>query len=70
PAARGLPDLWASADQWLVDVGSLRDRDGRPVDRRVCAPGGDPSGPGSPLVSGSLNGAIALVWKGGCTFEA
>ncbi|MER3409530.1 MAG: hypothetical protein C4306_05375 [Thermoleophilia bacterium] len=70
PAARGLPDLWASADQWLVDVGSLRDRDGRPVDRRVCAPGGDPSGPGSPLVSGSLNGAIALVWKGGCTFES
>lgn len=70
PAARGVPDSWAAVDQRLVDVGSLRDREGRPVDRRLCAPSGDPSGPGSPLPPRSLDGALALVWRGGCTFES
>jgi subtilisin family serine protease len=70
PAARGLPASWAASDQRLVDVGALRGRDGQPVDRRLCAESGDPSGAGSPLVPGSLAGALALVWRGGCTFES
>lgn len=70
PALRGVPDAWASTDQRLVDVGFLRGSDGRPVDRQLCAPSGDPSGPGSPLAPGALSGAIALVWRGRCTFES
>ena len=69
PAAGGAtPRSWLANDQTLVDVGTLLDAAGRPVDRRLCATGPDPSGPTSPLRGRPLAGAIALVWRGTCSF--
>ncbi len=65
---RSTPASWLTADQTLVDVGTLLDRQGRPVDRKLCGTGRDPSGPGSPLAGRPLAGAVALVWRGTCTF--
>ncbi len=62
------PASWASADKTLVDVGSILGQNGRPVDRRLCAPGRDPNRAASPLPARSLRGAIALVSRGSCTF--
>ncbi|MGH3130812.1 MAG: S8 family serine peptidase, partial [Gaiellaceae bacterium] len=61
PAPGGIPDAWATGDQRLVDVGAITGTDGRRVDRLLC---------GSTLPPGSLNGVIALVSRGACTFEA
>ena len=68
PGAGGVPTAWASSDQPIVDVGSITGTDGKPVDRQLCATGPDLNAPGSRLPSGSLNGAIALVSRGSCTF--
>src|SRR5262249_5512626 len=52
----------------LVDVGSLTSG-GLPIDRRLCGPDDDPNNDGkTPLSAGALNGAIALVSRGHCTF--
>jgi subtilisin family serine protease len=58
---------WAS-DQTLVDVGTVVGTDGRPVDRRLCGPAGDPNNRGT-IPAGSLRGTIALVDRGVCAFS-
>ncbi|MFN2470223.1 MAG: S8 family serine peptidase [Gaiellaceae bacterium] len=69
PAAGGrTPRSWLTTDQTLVDVGSLVDAQGKPVDRRLCGTGADPSGPTTPLRGRPLAGSIALVSRGQCTF--
>ncbi len=61
-AAPGItPEAWGASDQTLVDVGTIRGTDGRLVDRSLCA---------DTLPAGSLNNAIALLWAGGCRYEA
>ncbi len=69
PAA-GLPTprSWIGSDQTLVDIGTLVDGRGRPVDRQLCGTGRDPNGPTTPLRGRPLAGAIALVSRGRCTF--
>jgi minor extracellular serine protease Vpr len=54
----GLPPSWITANQRLVDVGSFTG-----VSRLLCGDGAAPPG-------GSLRGAIALVTRGGCPYEA
>ncbi len=65
-----VPSTWLHTDQTIVDVGSITGTDGHPVDRHLCAPAGfDPNDEErSSLPSGSLNGQVALVSRGGCTF--
>ena len=62
------PGAWATSDQQLVDVGTLIGTNGQPVPRDLCGPPGNLDGGPTPLRAGSLNGAIALVWRGTCTF--
>jgi minor extracellular serine protease Vpr len=72
PVANGggerTPINWAS-DQILVDVGTIVGLDGTPIERQLCGP---PSAPNdeqrSQLPPHSLDGAIALVQRGSCTF--
>jgi len=66
-----VPPAWVSG-QTLVDVGTIAGADGKPVERHVCAPTGfDPNDPRySTLPSGSLSGMVALVSRGGCTFDS
>ena len=55
----------------LVDVSTLTSTSGTPVDRRLCGPDDDPNNQAKPpLARGSLNGAIALVTRGHCTFAS
>jgi subtilisin family serine protease len=61
-----VPTAWAS-DQTLVDVGSIVGTDGKPVERHLCGPAGDPNNRGT-IPSGSLHGSIALVYRGTCAF--
>jgi minor extracellular serine protease Vpr len=68
PGASGVPSDWATSDQRIVDVERVTGTDGRPVDRSLCGPAADLNGAGSRLPAGSLNGAIALVSRGSCTF--
>jgi minor extracellular serine protease Vpr len=71
PSSEGIPSTWESRDQTLVDVGTIRGTNGQPVDRQVCAPAGNPNDPGfSTLPAGSLQGVIALVTRGGCTYDS
>jgi minor extracellular serine protease Vpr len=67
-----VPSAWATAGATLVDVGTVTSTTGRPVERHVCAPPGfDPNDPRfTPLPSGSLQGLVALVSRGGCTFDS
>jgi subtilisin family serine protease len=53
-----IPPSWLNADQRLVDVGSIGG-----ASRLLC-------GDGPALPAGSLRGAIALVSRGGCPYEA
>jgi minor extracellular serine protease Vpr len=67
PAAGMLPPAsWGTSDRPIVDVGTVVGRDGRPVDRLLCAAGADPNAPTNNLPRGSLTGAIALVSRGRC----
>ena len=65
-----VPSTWLHTDQTLVDIGSITGTDGHPVERHLCAPTGfDPNDSShSTLPAGSLNGQVALVSRGGCTF--
>jgi minor extracellular serine protease Vpr len=56
---------WDTRDRTLVDVGSVRGTDGRPVDRRLCGVS-HPNALDTTLPRGSLTGTIALVYRGGC----
>jgi minor extracellular serine protease Vpr len=62
------PAAWATSDQQLVDVGTIVGTNGQPVPRDLCGPPGNLDGGPTPLRAGSLEGAIALVWRGTCTF--
>jgi minor extracellular serine protease Vpr len=62
------PSSWARSARPLVDVGSIPGTDGLPVDRPLCASGRDPNAIRSTLPRGSLEGAVALVSRGFCTF--
>jgi minor extracellular serine protease Vpr len=64
------PAGWATADQIMVDVGSVVGRSGTAVDRYVCAPGSNPNADGTDLPAHSLDGVIALVSRGFCTFAS
>jgi minor extracellular serine protease Vpr len=65
-----VPDEWATQQQRLVDVSAITGTDGRPVDPLVCGTA-DPNDPASTtLPQGSLNGSIALISRGGCTFDS
>jgi len=68
PGLSGIPASWATADQPIVDVGTIKGKDGKPIDRRVCGAASNLNGPASALPGGSLSGAIALVARGSCTF--
>jgi subtilisin family serine protease len=67
-AAPNTPAAWGAADHQLVDVGSIVGVNGQPVPRNLCGPPTNLDGGPSPLPSGSLTGAIALVSRGTCTF--
>jgi minor extracellular serine protease Vpr len=63
--AGAIPEDWATQSQRLVDVSTITS------DKYVCGPFGDPNDPNaSTLPPGSLNNAIALVWRGNCTFDS
>ena len=63
------PDSFASTGRRLVDVGALVGANGSPVERHLCGPDDDTNNPGrSQLRAGSLDGDIALVSRGHCTF--
>jgi minor extracellular serine protease Vpr len=65
------PPSWTQFDHILVDVGTITGANGQPVERHLCASGSDPNDPTiSPLPSGSLGGVVALVSRGGCTFDS
>jgi minor extracellular serine protease Vpr len=64
------PPAWASANQTLVDIGSIVGRDGQPVERHLCGSAADPNGSDNPLPANSLTGAIALVSRGSCSFAS
>jgi len=65
------PAAWQTANETLVDVGSLTDSQGRPVDRKLCGTDPtNPSGPTTPLRGTPLKGAIALIDRGACTFAS
>jgi minor extracellular serine protease Vpr len=68
--ASSTPVAWVGADQKLVDVGTIVGTDGKPVDRYLCGPATDLERPSSALPAGSLNGAIALVSRGNCSFAS
>jgi minor extracellular serine protease Vpr len=71
PSSEGIPSTWETRDQPVVDVGTIRGTNGQPVDRRLCAPAGNPNDPGlTTLPAGSLQNVIALVTRGGCTFDS
>jgi minor extracellular serine protease Vpr len=66
-----VPDAWATNAQRLVDVGTITGTNGKPVDRFLCAPSGDPNDSrSSALPQGSLNGSVALISRGNCTFDS
>jgi minor extracellular serine protease Vpr len=65
-----VPPAWTSFDHILADVGTITGTDGHPADRQLCGTG-DPNDPSSsPLPAGSLGGLVALVSRGGCTFDS
>jgi len=69
-ASTAAPSAWRSADQTLVDVGSIVGTDGKPVERHLCGPPGNLALPQGTLPAGSLDGTIALAERGLCPFTA
>jgi minor extracellular serine protease Vpr len=63
------PASWATADQTLVDVGTIAGTDARPVERHLCGPEGNLASTAGTLPAHSLDGAVALVERGLCPFE-
>ncbi|HEU0304238.1 MAG TPA: S8 family serine peptidase [Gaiellaceae bacterium] len=60
PAPGNIPSAWTSADQQIVDVGTIVGTNGQPVSRQLCS---------ATLPDRSLAGAVALAVRGGCSFE-
>ncbi len=61
-----VPASWQDTDQVVVDPGSLVGTDGHPVDRFLCAPGPDPNASETTLSPDTLDGALAVVFRGRC----
>lgn len=70
PTADGLPGSWADTPQTLQDVGRLTGVNRRPVDRHLCGPATNPNVLKPTLKPRSLQGKIALVERGECTFAS
>jgi subtilisin family serine protease len=71
PVAQGgnPPPLAWAGDQTLVDVTTIVGLDGVPVDRQLCGPASSPNDPQrTTLPPHSLDGTIALAYRGGCAF--
>jgi minor extracellular serine protease Vpr len=65
------PPAFARQTRLLVDIGTFTTRGGEALDRRLCGPDDDPNNETkTPLLPGSLRGAIALVTRGHCTFAS
>jgi minor extracellular serine protease Vpr len=62
-----VPSAWTTADQTLVDVGTIVGTDGSPVERHLCGPAGDPNSRGT-LPPDSVRGTILLASRGTCAF--
>jgi minor extracellular serine protease Vpr len=62
------PAGWSSADQTLVDVGSIVGRDGNAVERHLCGSGSDLASIQGQLPPHSLDGTVALAQRGLCPF--
>jgi minor extracellular serine protease Vpr len=56
---------WDTSNQTVVDVGSVRGTDGRPVDRQLCGVS-HPNAFDTTLPRNSIRGTIALIFRGGC----
>ena len=56
---------WDTRNQTVVDIGSVRGTDGRPVDRQLCGVS-HPNAFDTTLPRGSFRGTIALIERGGC----
>jgi minor extracellular serine protease Vpr len=67
-----VPAEWQSPGKTIADVGAITGTNGQPVERHLCGPPGvDPNDPRfSTLARGSLQGLVALVSRGGCTFDS
>jgi minor extracellular serine protease Vpr len=68
PTRDGVPGAWADTPQTLIDVGRLTGVDGKPVNRLLCGPSSNPNLLKATLKAGALNGKIALVQRGVCSF--
>jgi len=62
-----VPAAWTTADQTLVDVGTIVGTDGSPVERHLCGPAGAPNSRGT-LPPDSVRGTILLASRGTCAF--
>ena len=67
-ASAAAPAAWGSADQTLVDVGSIVGTDGKPVERHLCGPAGNLASTKGTLPAHSLDGVIVLAERGLCPF--
>lgn len=63
-----VPGDLTSTNQTIIDVGAVMGTNGSPVERHLCGPTSDPNGGTSTLPSGSLNGGVALIFRGSCSF--
>ena len=63
---------WQSPGKTIIDIGTITGTNSQPVERHLCAPPGtDPNDPRfSTLPRGSLQGLVALVSRGNCTFDS
>ena len=68
PGRNEIPAGWGTTEQPVVDVSTIVGRLGTPVNKYLCAPGNDPNANATELPPGSLNGTIALAYRGYCTF--
>jgi minor extracellular serine protease Vpr len=68
--ANTIPAGWAANDQIVADVTSITGRSGRPVDTHLCGTASPNAATDTDLPAGSLNGMIALVSRGFCTFAS
>jgi minor extracellular serine protease Vpr len=63
-----VPAAWTTADQTLVDVGTIVGTDGSPVERHLCGPASDPNSRGT-VPPDSARGTILLASRGVCAFS-
>jgi subtilisin family serine protease len=60
------PAAWGSTAHTVADVARITGTNGKPVDPRLCGPGGNLASPKGKLPAHSLSGKIALVSRGLC----